>query len=82
MIDIVLARENPTVVKASLGRRGVDPAEVDRLLEADRRRVGAVRRRDDVRAQVKDLSRQVGELRRGGDTEQAVELDRAQQGPR
>ncbi|HUI04352.1 MAG TPA: aminoacyl--tRNA ligase-related protein, partial [Acidimicrobiales bacterium] len=80
MIDIVLARENPDAVKASLGRRGVDPADVDRLLDADRRRAGAVRRRDEVRAQVKDLSRRVAELRRSGDGAQAAELTERSKG--
>jgi seryl-tRNA synthetase len=67
MIDIRVAREDPDAVKAALGRRGVDPAEIDRLLEADARARHAVGRRDELRARVKDLSRQVAEARRGGD---------------
>src|SRR5579864_288947 len=67
MIDIRLARENPDAVKAALARRGVDLAEVERLLDADRRARHAVGRRDEVRSKVKELSRQVGEARRTGD---------------
>ncbi|HUD17796.1 MAG TPA: serine--tRNA ligase [Acidimicrobiales bacterium] len=67
MIDIRLARDDPDAVKAALGRRGVDAAEVDGLLDADGRARNAVGRRDKLRAQVKDLSRQVPEARRAGD---------------
>ncbi len=38
MLDIKLIRERPDFVKGELAKRGVDPAEVDRLLEADQRR--------------------------------------------
>ncbi len=74
MIDIRLARENPDEVKAALARKGVDPAEVERLLDADRRSRATVGRRDELRGKVKDLSRQVGEARRSGDTARAAEL--------
>ena len=67
MIDIRLVRDDPAAVAAALGRRGVDAAEIDQLLEADGRARAAVRRRDEVRARIKDLSRQVGEARRAGD---------------
>ena len=80
MIDIRLARENPEAVTAGLARKGVDPAEVQRLLDADRRAREAVGRRDELRARVKELSRQVAEARRGGDEargSQAAEESRA-----
>ena len=67
MIDIRLARDDPAAVKAALGRRGVDPTEIDLLLDADGRARNAVGRRDELRARVKDLSRQVAEARRAGD---------------
>jgi len=67
MIDIRLAREDPAAVKAALGRRGVESGEIDRLLDADGRARNAVGRRDELRARVKELSRQVAEARRGGD---------------
>ncbi len=67
MIDIRLAREDPDAVKAALRRRGVDPAEIDGLLDADARARNTVGRRDELRARVKDLSRQVADARRAGD---------------
>ncbi len=73
MIDIRLARENPDAVKAALARRGVDPAEVDRLLDADRRARHAAAARDELRSRVKELSRQVGEARRTGDAALAAD---------
>jgi len=74
MIDIRLVRDDPQAVRDGLGRRGVDPAEIDRLLDADRRARDAVGRRDQWRAEVKDLSRHVGEARRQGDTARAETL--------
>jgi len=74
MIDIRLVREDSEAVKAALGRRGVDPAEVDRLVELDGQTRVAIGRRDDVRARVKSLSKQVGEARRSGDVSVAEEL--------
>src|SRR5580658_4622902 len=74
MIDIRLARDDPDAVKASLARRGVDPADIDLLLDADGRARNAVGRRDELRARVKDLSRQVAEARRAGDDGPVVRL--------
>src|SRR5580700_7516362 len=74
MIDIRLARENPDAVKAALARKGVDPDDVDRLLDVDRRARQTEGRRDELRATVKDLSRQVGEARRTGDAGRAAQL--------
>ncbi|MGA2521923.1 MAG: serine--tRNA ligase [Acidimicrobiales bacterium] len=74
MIDIRLAREDPDGVTAALARRGVDPADVGRLVDADSRARAAVGRRDALRARVKELSRQVGEARRGGEDTRAADL--------
>ena len=74
MIDIRMVRDDSASVKAALGRRGVDPAEVDRLLELDGAARTAIGRRDELRAQVKVLSKQVGEARRAGDIPIADEL--------
>jgi seryl-tRNA synthetase len=67
VIDIRRLRREPAVVKAAWARRGIETGQVDQLLELDgttRRITGA---RDEVRARVKELSRQVGDLRRSGD---------------
>ena len=74
MIDIRLARENPDAVKAALARKGVDPADVESLVDVDRRATQAVGRRDELRATVKELSRQVAEARRAGDERRAADL--------
>ncbi|MHB1503589.1 MAG: serine--tRNA ligase [Acidimicrobiales bacterium] len=74
MIDIRLVREDPEAVKSALGRRGVDPGEVDRLRELDANARRASGRRDELRARVNDLSRQVGEARRAGDSSLAESL--------
>ncbi|HTZ09207.1 MAG TPA: serine--tRNA ligase [Acidimicrobiales bacterium] len=74
MIDIRLARENPAAVAAALGRRGVPAEEVERLVAGDALARQAVGRRDDLRARVKELSRQVQAARRGGDDARAAEL--------
>jgi len=74
MIDIRAVREDSGSVKAALGRRGVDPADVDRLVDLDAAARAAVGRRDEVRAAVKALSKQVGEARRSGDAATAEEL--------
>ena len=77
MIDIRLVRDDSDAVKAALGRRGVDPSEIDRLGQLDRAARAAVGRRDDLRTQVKALSKQVGEARRSGDgaTAEALTVD-------
>jgi seryl-tRNA synthetase len=74
MIDIRAVRDDCASVKLALGRRGVDPLEVDRLVELDEASRAAVSRRDELRAQVKALSRQVGEARRSGEAVAADEL--------
>jgi len=77
MIDIRLVRDDPGAVRTALGRRGVAPADVDRVagLDADHReRLG---RREALRAEVKALSRQVGDARRAGDDARARELTEA-----
>jgi seryl-tRNA synthetase len=74
MIDIRLVRDDSASVKSALGRRGVDPEEIDRLVELDAAARAAVGRRDELRAEVKTLSKQVGEARRSGQSDVAEEL--------
>jgi seryl-tRNA synthetase len=74
MIDIREVRQDGAGVRAALGRRGVDPAEVDRVVRLDEEARQAVGRRDELRARVKALSKQVGEARRSGEGESADAL--------
>ncbi|MDO8433453.1 MAG: serine--tRNA ligase [Candidatus Binatus sp.] len=62
MLDIKLIRDKPDFIKAELAKRCIDPAEVDSVLEAD-----AVRRKlqanvDEMRADRKRRSREIGKL--------------------
>ena len=74
MIDIRLVREQPDLVKAALGRRGVDPSDIDELSALDERHRELLARQERLRARVKSLSREVGMARRGGDGARAAAL--------
>ena len=73
MIDIRLIRDDPDGVKAGLGRRGVDPADVDRAAELDVAHRGRLAQQETLRARVKALSREVGAARQAGDQATADE---------
>ena len=62
MLDIKLIRERPDFVKGELAKRGVDPAEVDRLLEVDQTRRKLQGEVDQLRADRKRRAREVGKL--------------------
>jgi seryl-tRNA synthetase len=62
MLDIKLIRERPDFVKAELAKRGIAPAEVDRLLEADAKRRKLQAEVDQLRADRKRRAREVGKL--------------------
>ncbi|HEV3357081.1 MAG TPA: serine--tRNA ligase [Pseudonocardiaceae bacterium] len=60
MIELKTLREQPEVVRASQRRRGADVALVDALLSADERRRAAVSRADELRAEQKSFSKEIG----------------------
>src|SRR3954451_17054217 len=60
VIDLKLLREDPDVVRASQRARGEDLGLVDVLLEADAARRSAVSAADNLRAEQKAVSKQVG----------------------
>ncbi|HEY3841726.1 MAG TPA: serine--tRNA ligase [Acidimicrobiales bacterium] len=74
MIDIRLLRDDPDGVKAALARRGVESAEVDAVLQADLAHRAHQARYEARRAEVKALSRQVGEAMKAGEAARADEL--------
>ncbi len=74
MIDIRRLRADPDGVKAALARRSVDLGDIDRAIELDRRERDAIAERDEVRNKVKNLSREVGALRKAGDVAGAEAL--------
>lgn len=76
VIDVRLLRTDPDAVAAALARRH-HPALLEQLSTAvtlDERLREITGRRDDIRREVNDLSKQVGALRRDGKTEAAEEL--------
>ncbi len=74
MIDIKALRDDPDRMKAALARRGVEAAEVDAVIEADVVWRAKVKGAEDMRAEVKELSRQVGQAKKAGDGATADEL--------
>ncbi|MEY2401787.1 MAG: seryl-tRNA synthetase [Ilumatobacteraceae bacterium] len=76
MIDVRLLRADPDAVRNALARRH-QPDVIDQLERAiafDALSRDIVAKRDAIRAEVNDLSKAVGELRRQGDTKGAEEL--------
>jgi seryl-tRNA synthetase len=72
MLDLRRIRTEPDAVRAALARRGGDAAEsIDRIvaLDARQRELGA--QRDELRAKVRSISKEVGRLRGQGDAEAA-----------
>jgi seryl-tRNA synthetase len=74
MIDIRLVRSDPEGVRSALARKGVDPAEVDRLAALDARLRELTARRDEIRARIRSMSREVAAAKRGGDVAAAERL--------
>jgi seryl-tRNA synthetase len=74
MIDIRLVRSELDRVKAALARKKVDPADVDRLATLDSELRDLATKRDDLRARVNALSKDVGQARKAGGTARADEL--------
>jgi len=76
VIDVRLLRTEPDAVRAALARRGDESvlADLDRAAEFDAELRDLTSRRDAVRARVNELSAQVGQARRDGDTATADAL--------
>ena len=60
MLDIKLIREQPDFVKAELAKAGVDPAEIDRVLDTDSRRRKLQHELDEMRARRTRESKELG----------------------
>ncbi|WP_019809423.1 serine--tRNA ligase [Saccharomonospora halophila] len=60
MIDLSILREDPDVVRASQRARGEDDGVVDRLLALDAERRSAIAAADNLRAEQKQLGKQIG----------------------
>jgi seryl-tRNA synthetase len=74
VIDIKALRDDPGGVRAALARRGVEADEVDAVIAADIAHRAKLASAEAMRAEVKELSRQVGQAKKAGDEARAAEL--------
>jgi len=76
VIDVRLLRSRPDEVRAALARRHDDTVlgQLDHAVRLDEHSRDIVARRDALRAEVNELSKQVGQLRRTGDVDGAEAL--------
>ncbi len=74
MLDIRRIRTDPDGVKAAIARRGDGTESLDEVITIDARRRALGAERDEIRAKVNALSKQVGGLRRDGRTDEAEAL--------
>jgi seryl-tRNA synthetase len=74
MINLGQLRREPDVVKAALARRGVPTETMDEILALDVEHRGLLQEDERLRAEIKELSRQVGEARRNKDNDTAETL--------
>jgi seryl-tRNA synthetase len=75
VIDIRALRADPDGVRAALARRGGDAtAHLDRIIELDAEQRDLAARRDDLRARIKSISKEVGRARGQGDEAGTEEL--------
>ena len=76
MIDVRLLRTEPDAVRSALARRRQPEVleQLDRAISFDELSRDIVAKRDTIRAEVNDLSKEVGQLRKSGDTAGAEAL--------
>jgi seryl-tRNA synthetase len=76
VLDIRRIRADLGAVKAALARRGDGSvlAELDRVADLDRRQRDVAAERDETRARINALSKDVGRLRAGGEVDKAEAL--------
>ena len=76
MIDVRLLRSEPDAVRSALARRRQPEVleQLDRAISFDELSRDIVARRDTIRAEVNDLSNEVGQRRKSGDAAGAEEL--------
>jgi seryl-tRNA synthetase len=74
MIDLVQLRREPEMVKTALARRGVSTDTMDEILALDAEHRRLLQEAEGLRADINDLSRQVGEAHRSKQVEAAQEL--------
>ncbi|NWG19289.1 MAG: serine--tRNA ligase [Chloroflexi bacterium] len=63
MLDIRLIREQTEMVKAALGRAGVDPAQIDAVLACDEQRRALLREVEQLKATRNAVSKEIGRMK-------------------
>ncbi len=74
MLDIRLFREDPEGIKTQLALRGVHASDIDEVVRLDADHRALLLRQEQLRQEVKALSREVGEAKRSGDDATAATL--------
>ena len=74
MLDVRRFRNEPDLVRSGLARRGEDPTSVDVVIDLDARSRQLAADRDELRARIRTLSNEVGQLMREGRREEGAEL--------
>jgi len=74
MINLGQLRREPDVVKAALARRGVPTETMDEILALDVEHRSLLQEDERLRAEIKELSRQVGDARRNKELDAAETL--------
>jgi seryl-tRNA synthetase len=82
VIDVRLLRSEPDAVRSALARRNQPEVleQLERAIAFDALSREIVAKRDSIRAEVNDLSKQVGKLRQAGDTAGAEEVQARSRG--
>jgi len=66
MLDIKLIRENPSIVKESQKKRGLDEKEIDKVLEQDKKWRDKKEEVDKLRAKRNSISKEISEAKKAG----------------
>jgi seryl-tRNA synthetase len=74
MISLQLVRDDPETVKRGVARKGEPTEPIDRLLEADARRRALEAEANELRAQRNAGNRRLGEVMRGGASDEGAAL--------
>ncbi len=74
MLDIKLIRENPQKIKELLGRRGVNPSDIDDILKIDEEMRKILTDLNSIRAERNTLSKEVARFKAAKDEESAIRV--------
>lgn len=74
MLDLRQIRSDPDAVRTGLSRRGADLGALDRVVALDEELRAVTTGRDDLRARINAMSKQIGELFKAGERDEAEVL--------